>query len=82
VPTARSVNTGVSGFIDSLGRPGPLVLPQRRDGTLIHAVQLDDRRTLFGMIGRWPVIAMAIATGLLAAVGLGRDGRSRKRGVQ
>lgn len=69
VPSARSVNTGISGFIDSVGRVGPLVLPPNTAGIARQQVQLDDRRTLFGVVGRWPVIMMALLTAVLAILG-------------
>ena len=77
VPMARSVNTGVSGFIDSLGRVGPLVSvdgrSQRVEGFAVHSVQLDSRQTLWGSVGRWPVFIMMIVTsGLVATAALRR----------
>jgi len=55
LPMARSVNTGISGFIDSLGRVGPLVTVDNRhqevDGFASHTVRIDPRTTLFGQWG-------------------------------
>jgi apolipoprotein N-acyltransferase len=80
VPTARSVNTGVSGFIDSAGRVGPLVTVEGVSvdvaGAVVHVVRFDPRHTLFAVVGRVPVALLAVMTGLLAVVALYR-GRSR-----
>ena len=51
VPTARSVNTGISGFIDPVGRTRGLIAP-RTAGTGVDAVQLDRRVTLFTRTGQ------------------------------
>ena len=51
VSTARAVNTGVSGFIDPLGRTGKLVEP-RTNGTSVDLLQLDGRVTLFTRTGQ------------------------------
>ncbi len=51
VPTARSVNTGISGFIDPLGRADGLV-PARTAGTSDRQLMLDDRVTLFTRTGQ------------------------------
>lgn len=69
VPTARSVNTGISGFISSLGRVGPIVAPNGVNpgpaGFVVHAVEIDQRNTTFGKIGHLPAIAVAVVTALL-----------------
>lgn len=55
VPTARSVNTGVSGFIDSVGHDSG-VLPVRTEGTSIMQLSLDSRLsfyTLYGDVFAW-----------------------------
>ena len=69
VPTARAVNTGVSGFISSLGRVGPIIAPQGANpgpaGFVVHAVEIDRRTTVFGRIGHIPVLAVAVVTALL-----------------
>ncbi len=76
VPMARSVNTGVSGFIDSTGRVGPLVTVQGRtqnvEGFAVHTVKLDPRHTLFG---RW---GQATLAGLIAASSIGLIGTMRR----
>jgi apolipoprotein N-acyltransferase len=63
VPAARSVNTGVSGLIDSAGRVSDLV-PAETPGWSVKQLQLDDRTTIYGTVGD------AFAE-LCAAVGLG-----------
>ncbi|MEM9345306.1 MAG: apolipoprotein N-acyltransferase [Planctomycetota bacterium] len=54
VPMARSVNTGVSGMIDSAGRVGLLVTVggehQEVDGYVNATVALDPRTTLYGRV--------------------------------
>ncbi|MEM6256724.1 MAG: apolipoprotein N-acyltransferase [Planctomycetota bacterium] len=54
VPMARSVNTGVSGMIDSAGRVGPLVTVggehQEVDGYVNATVAIDPRTTLYGRV--------------------------------
>jgi apolipoprotein N-acyltransferase len=60
VPSARSVNTGVSGFIDSLGRAGPVVGPRVEDWA-IKRLQIDRRVTFYTLHGD------AFALGCLAA---------------
>ncbi len=51
VPTARSVNTGISGFIDPLGRTYGLLAP-RTQGTSIGLLKLDSRVTGFTRAGQ------------------------------
>lgn len=54
VPMVRSVNTGISGFIDSIGRVGPLVQEGGRirgiEGFATKAIELDNRRSVYGRI--------------------------------
>lgn len=80
LPMARSVNTGVSGFVDSSGRVGPLVADadgrmQRVAGYAVAQVTLDKRVTWFGWWGEWPVLLLTIMTLGLAV--LGRFRRSK-----
>jgi apolipoprotein N-acyltransferase len=49
-PTARSVNTGISGFIDSVGRTGNLI-PARTGGTSQMQLLLDRRLTFYTRFG-------------------------------
>ncbi len=69
VPMARSVNTGISGFIDSLGRIEAVVTVngQRQEvaGVASHNVSLDSRVTLFARWGELPMWGLTIITGLL-----------------
>jgi apolipoprotein N-acyltransferase len=53
VPMARSVNTGISAVIDSVGRSS-VRLDAYEAGVLVHAVQIDERSTLYGTLGGWP----------------------------
>jgi apolipoprotein N-acyltransferase len=49
-PTARSVNTGISGFVDSFGRTFGLV-PAGREGVSVQRLPLDSRFTLYTRFG-------------------------------
>ena len=49
-PTARSVNTGISGFVDSFGRTYGLV-PAGTEGVSVQRLQLDSRVTLYTRFG-------------------------------
>lgn len=79
VPTARSVNYGISGFIDPLGRIGPVVQVDGKQegvaGVASATLWLDGRATLFGRVGRWPAGLMTLLTALLALGGLFRRDR-------
>ncbi len=82
VPTARSVNSGVSGFIDSVGRIGPIVPPgpigDDVSGYATATVRLDDRVPLFGRVGEWPIVALTVLAALLAAFGLLRADKIKR----
>ena len=78
VPMARSVNTGISGFIDSVGRVGPVVTrdgaAQRVAGVASKRLRLDARQTVFGTLGAMPAGIVALVTLALVLVGaLRRD---------
>lgn len=49
-PTARSVNTGISGFVDSFGHAYGLV-PAGQEGVSVQRLQLDSRLTLYTRFG-------------------------------
>jgi apolipoprotein N-acyltransferase len=74
VPMARSVNTGVSGFIDSTGR----VVEQVRvynhvqdvAGVASYELVADPRTPLFAKLGRWPAGLLTLVVIGLTAVGL------------
>ena len=72
VPVARSVNTGVSGFIDSVGRVGPVVVNDGKSqlvaGARATLLRTDPRQTLYGAWGQWPVGLMALLTGALGVI--------------
>ncbi len=69
VPMARSVNTGISGFIDSAGRIQQVVLTdgqtQSVEGVAVYQLSLDPRRTLYAIVGPWPMVLITIATCVL-----------------
>jgi apolipoprotein N-acyltransferase len=76
VPTARAVNTGISGFIDPLGRTSGL-LPARTDGPRAGQLQLDDRVTLFTRTGQLFArvcagVTLAVIVASLGAWGVGK----------
>ena len=50
VPAARSVNTGISGFVDSDGRTSDLVAAGT-EGWSVKQLQLDDRTTVYSRVG-------------------------------
>ena len=74
VPTARSVNTGVSGFIDSVGRVTKLVTvagsSQQVQGYATQTLTTDPRATFFGRFGLAPIVMLTGVTGLLIVVGV------------
>src|SRR3712207_2006556 len=86
-PTARAVNTGISGFIDSLGRtqndlllPAHTPRPNSKDpATLAHQVMLDARTTFFTRWGNLIGPACGAVAGLLAVVGIVRGVVRRRR---
>lgn len=69
VPMARSVNTGVSGLIDSSGRVGPLVMTggqvQEVEGHVNVEVALDPRSTLYGRLRESVWVGVCLSAGLL-----------------
>jgi apolipoprotein N-acyltransferase len=65
-PTARSVNTGISGFVDSVGRVHGLV-PAGVEGSSVQRLQLDSRVTLYTRFGDVFAAACAAVTILLTA---------------
>jgi len=73
VPTARAVNTGVSGFVDSVGRVGPLVTVDGKRqlvaGVAAHRVQVDQRHSLYGRWGNVPM--WVLGAGVYAMLGFG-----------
>ncbi len=71
VPTARSVNTGISGFIDSAGRIGSTV-PQQVPGTAAQQVMLDSRLTFYTRYGDVFAWLCALISSVLAVVATGR----------
>ncbi|MCX5659151.1 MAG: apolipoprotein N-acyltransferase [Planctomycetota bacterium] len=82
VPMVRSVNTGVSGFIDSAGRIGPIVTdPFGRqkcfDDTLVAPVRLDPHGTLFGLLGYTPIHMLMGLTALWIVSGFFRTPKMR-----
>jgi apolipoprotein N-acyltransferase len=77
-PTARSVNTGISGFIDSFGRVQGLV-PAGTEGTSVRRLQLDPRVTFYTRYGDVFAALCAAVTVLLAAASIVRWAANRRR---
>ncbi len=77
----RSTNTGVSVFVDALGRR---VKQTKLTGaeTLMHAVPLLEGRTVYAALGDWTFLALAVALLLLWARALREGGGAggRRRG--
>ena len=83
VPMARSVNTGVSGFITSLGQVVQLVQDhngkrQEVEGFSTLDMTMDKRSTIFGRIGHWPVAILIVITGVLFFVAVWRGEPKRE----
>jgi apolipoprotein N-acyltransferase len=76
-PTARSVNTGISGFVDSVGRVQGLV-PAGTEGDSVQRLQLDSRFTLYTRYGDVFAAGCALVTILLVAASLVRWWNGRK----
>ena len=79
VPIARSVNTGISGFVDPLGRMNNL-LPTRTSGTSVAVMMTDPRVTLFTRWGNWFALCCVGITLLTAFAALGAWGVRKIRG--
>lgn len=79
VPTARSVNTGISGFIDSLGRtPAGSLIARGTEGTLAMQVMVDSRTTFFTQWGNLIGPGCGIGAGMIAMSGIARRLRRRR----
>ena len=65
---ARCANTGVTYFIDSLGRTGP-ALPLFTRGVVLGKIALTNSRTFYTRFGDWVVIVSGL---LIAAIGANR----------
>jgi apolipoprotein N-acyltransferase len=77
VPTARSVNTGISAFIDSTGRVIDR-LPAHAPDTLIATLPLDPRIALYTRLGDAFAICCALVTGVIGSIGIVRWRRARQ----
>lgn len=75
--TARSVNTGISGFIDSLGQTSNL-LDVRTPGTSVERVLIDNRLTIYTRYGDLFAWACVLGAGVLALTGWIRRKRDKK----
>ena len=71
VPSVRSVNTGISGFIDPLGYTSGL-LPARTEGTSTGELMLDSRVTFFTVWGQMFAWVCAAVTAGVAGMSVVR----------
>jgi len=78
VPMARSVNTGISGFIDSTGRVSGTVAAGT-EGYSIQRLGLDARHTVYTRVGDAFAQACAAITLVLMVIGAARAGARRFR---
>ena len=69
MPIARSVNTGISAFIDSYGRVTETVAV-RTEGVAVQQVMLDSRYTLYTRVGDLFAWLCTLITLLLVGFGL------------
>jgi apolipoprotein N-acyltransferase len=77
-PMARSVNTGISGFIDSYGRLSG-ALPVRTEGATTATVMLDSRYTLYTRFGDvFPLMCVGVMI-LCVVVGMIQHRRASRR---
>ncbi|MDB5296672.1 MAG: lnt, partial [Phycisphaerales bacterium] len=89
VPIARAVNTGTSGFVDSLGRTSrDLILPTgtprpgtKEPATLVHQVRVDARTTVFTRWGNLLGPACGVVAGGMAVAGVVGAWRRRRNRV-
>ena len=82
---ARCANTGVTYFIDSLGRTSP-ALPLFTRGVVLGKIGLTNSRTFYTRFGDWVVIVSGLLIAAISANrcfvkcgGRGRKGCSRSR---
>jgi apolipoprotein N-acyltransferase len=74
VTVARSVNTGISGFIGPDGKIEGMITDGSRiygpgmRGVLTRQISIDSRATIFSRIGTWPMVGL---TGLVLIFGIG-----------
>lgn len=85
VPMARSVNTGVSGLIDSSGRIGPVVSVGGSDqevaGYVNATVMVDPRSSLYGRVREGVWVGLCVTSGLML-LGVAAPRTSGRRGKQ
>jgi apolipoprotein N-acyltransferase len=75
--SARSVNTGISGFIDSTGRASNL-LEVRQPGTSVERIMIDSRLTFYTRYGDLFALVCVCGSAALALVGCLRRKRDKK----
>jgi apolipoprotein N-acyltransferase len=80
VPMARSVNGGISGFVNSVGKITSVVAvggqSQWVDGFATADTRLDTRQTLYGRLGDLPMTCLAALTAILLLSGKIRPRRA------
>lgn len=78
VPTARSVNTGISGFVDSMGRTSGLI-PVGTEGASVGLLSLDSRLTFYTRFGDAFAVTCAGVAALLTLATVVRSWRHQAR---
>lgn len=73
----RSTNTGISVFIDAVGRRVAETALTGEE-TLLHDVPLLETRTLYALLGDWPLLLLALGLAWLYARTLGGRAKGRK----
>ncbi|QDU33208.1 Apolipoprotein N-acyltransferase [Poriferisphaera corsica] len=81
VPTARSVNTGVSGFVDAVGRVVKVVKDEEGEvqyvgGSAAEFVRFDERVTVYGRIGdvgAWVLVGVLLVVTVMCVFGRGGE---------
>jgi apolipoprotein N-acyltransferase len=79
VPTARSVNTGISGFIDSVGRVHDTI-PVHTTGTSTSRLELDHRVAPYTHLGNVFALVCLLATGATVVGGVWNGMKRRGNG--
>ena len=80
VPTARAVNTGISGFVDPLGRTSGL-LAARTAGVIVGTLQLCSRITSFTQHGPAFSWLCGVVTGFVILVSVVRRKRTTEKRI-
>ena len=82
LPAARSVNTGISGFVDSTGRVSDTLAPGT-EGWSVKQLQLDDRTTFYSRVGdAFARLCALVSVGIVGyGIGLAMKNRRARLGA-